>query len=364
MKQYLIFFMFLLAACPLAACSPVAQDTDSAKQSPADENQDDPIAAMLEFSKTNYKNEIAASYDLLLKAIDAEIEKTENNASMSVEVQLKKLKELKSVRQAFVKNSENTPTIRTLKSASSKYKRQLAASQKTLEDVFDVAADLYRKPPLKNFEAAGKVLAEKKAYFKNSGRHEVAVQEVAGGEVGEASGFTPEFNSKNWIASAPKLVENQNGQLQIAAGKDGNLVLTKKNNIKLPTVKVTLSAKANTDAYLILHARQKDGKWLGVTSRIRFVDGKIMAGGQRSDFREDTGRIKAFKVDEFFELELKIHEIDGRDDALMVKSMANSKFTGAIAYSLRRSGQEGAVGFVVNQGAISVKSFELETDQK
>lgn len=523
MKQYLMFLIVLFVAFPTFA-------QDSPKET-ADDKASSTVVSIterVEAAKLAYQNEASVAAKLLLKAIDAETARVEDDTRLKVETQLRKLLELKAARKAFLKNTNKTPAQQKLKSASAKYTRQLIASKKSLEKVFDDAADEYRKPPLKDFAAAARILDDKKKLFDALGKprslksgtstnmlsrkawtiahatnsesishhyvelsgpaeymldgnpetlwhtrwkenrspypHEVQIdlggdsvfsglqytprKSMSAGRIKEyeiyasqdgkswgtaiatgafensgdrqritfdetkarflrlvslsghgektasaiselhllvsnndnpdffladndaesldgAAGFNPEFNTENWIAASPKRATTDDaGYLQIAAGSQGNVVVTRKNNFKLPTVNVTLSASAGTDAYIIINARQKNGKWLGVTSRIRFDDGKIVAGGQRTNFREDSGRLKKYEVDEYFDLQFKIHEIDDKPEALMVRSQANSKFTGAIAYKKRSSGEAGAVGFIVNQGAISVKKFELSKEEK
>lgn len=63
-------------------------------------------------------------------------------------------------------------------------------------------------------------------------------------------------------------------------------------------------------------------------------------------------------------MQLKIEEITDRPDTLMVKSRANSKFTGAIAYKKTSSGEAGSGGFIVLKGDISVKNFELSFEKE
>lgn len=325
-----------------------------------DKVQDGSIAETLTAAKASYKEQLEQASNSLLAEIDARISTVENNSKLSVESQLETLKELAAAREAFVNDPGNVPSQRKLVAAKNKFQRLVRNSRKTLEDAFDEAADAYRKPPIKDFKAAERVLEERKNFFSDKLERE--------GAEGKKVAFKPAFNDKNWFATAPKLVSIKDDVIKISAAPNGNALLTRKTNFKRGTdlvdVAVELAAAKGTEAFIILNAQQKNGKWSGVTSRIHFENGKIHAGGQRSGFRKNTGRQEKFKAGEFFKMQLYVHEHLQDSNRALVKSSLNGKSTGHTAYEWHKTNKSGAVGFVVLKGALTIKSFEVVNTKK
>jgi len=164
-----------------------------------DKTPADPISATLTAAKTNYRTAVFAASQLLVDKIDERIKRTEDNFKMSVETQLATLKDLAAQRKAFYFDND-LPTYRGLKAEVSKYNRKLRQAKSTMEDAFDDAADAYRKPPLKNFSAAAKVLKERETFFE-----EVPISETDRSEI--------TFNGHHWSVSAARMVEITKDQL-------------------------------------------------------------------------------------------------------------------------------------------------------
>ena len=339
MIRFVYFAAVLLIANPLLA---------------QNKAQDDTIAETLTAAKAAYKEAVEQASNSLLAEIDARIENVENNSKLSVESQLESLKALAAAREAFVKDQSNVPSQRKLVSAKNKFERLVRNSRKDLEDAFDKAADAYRKPPIKDFKAAERVLKERKEFFADKLEKQAEGSNVA---------FNPAFNDKNWKASSPKLVTFKDDCLKIAAAPNGNVLLTKKTDYKRGTdlvdVIIEVAAAEGTEAFIILNAQQKAGKWSGVTSRIHFENGKIQAGGQRSGFRQNSGRQQEFEAGEYFTLRLYVHEHGKDPNKALVKSSLNGNTTGHTAYEWYKTNKSGALGFVVLKGALSIKKFEV-----
>ena len=173
----------------------------------------------------------------------------------------------------------------------------------------------------------------------------------------DSSTFNPTFNAENWVASAPQFVKIEGDQLLIAAAPGGNFLLTRKSDFQHARVVVEVAAAQGTEAYVILNAQQEGGKWFGVTSKIHFDKGKIIAGGQRTGFRSDIGKQLQFGVGEHFKLRLRVH--DGKVD-----SAVNGRNTASIAYGKGKTNETGSVGFVVKKGVLSVKACEVVSTKK
>lgn len=326
MMRNISFAIFLFVASPL-----VAQQV-----------QGDPILETLEAAKTTYEKEISDASEMLVETIDARISRIENNSRLSVKSQLESLNELKAERDAFLKDSGELPSKRSLLAAVKKYKRQLRISKTALEKAFGTAADDYRKPPVKDFEAAARVLKEQETFFKYPKIEEKVDSRVT---------FEPAFDNANWIASAPRFVKIKKDQLLIAAVPDGNVVLTKKNDFHHAHAVVELAAAKGTEAFVILNAQKRGDRWSGVTSRIYFDKGKVLAGGQRTGFRKNAGAEQEFEVGDYFKLRLHVH--DGS-----VVSWLNGQNTARIGYGETKTNTTGSIGFVVRKGALSIKSFK------
>ena len=329
MMRNISFAIFLFVACPLVA----------------QEIQGDPISDTLESAKATYKKEISEASELLVESIDNRISRVEDNSRLSVKSQLESLKELKAEREAFLADPGKLPSNRSLLAAVKKYKRQLRVSKTTMEKAFGTAADEYRKPPVKDFEAAARVLEEQKEFFDQATFGSLSKKENT------KLTFEPAFGDKNWIASAPNLVKVKSDQLLIAAAPDGNFVLTKKDDFHHAHVEVELAATKDIEAFVILNAQKNGERWSGVTSRIYFDKGKVIAGGQRTGFRKNAGAEKEFKAGEYFKLRLHVH--DGS-----VVSWLNGDNTARIGYGETKANVTGSIGFVVRKGALSIKSFQ------
>lgn len=366
MKQCFLLIVLLLFCSPVTAQTEVdSSDSDQAiKKSKAGEKQDvdeDPIATKLEAAKFAYIGEVTTAYETLLGSIDSAIEKAENDSSKSVEYQLKTLKGLTSARKKFVADADNLPKLSSLKSATRKYTRQLSDAKKALNKEFDNAADQYRKPPLKNFAAAAKTLADQKAFFKDVGKPSARLSD------GEVSEFSPKYDGKNWKASDPNSVNPENGNLVVSAGSKGNYFLTRKIDFIKPDVTTKLSASAGTEAYLIINARRKDGSWRGVTTKIQFENGKILTGGHSFEFKfpdsirnTEDGKPAKFDVGEDFELRLRVSDKPEMPGRLRIKSYLNTKTSKYVHYPRTKVGESGAVGFYVKKGEITIKKFVVE----
>ena len=168
-KQCNFFFVILIFTSTLVGQDAGVATGQNAKKSAADAKQDseDPIADKLQAAKLKFVSEVTVAFEAFVESIDSEIEKTENNTKLSVETQLKKLKELKADRQNVVNGRGQKFLQKSSASASSKYKKQVSASKKALEKAFVRAADQYRRPPLKNFDVAAKTLADRKKFFQD-----------------------------------------------------------------------------------------------------------------------------------------------------------------------------------------------------
>lgn len=354
MIRYLLFGIILLAASPLLA-------QDKRPSDPLFDAPQDPIGETLTIAKTSYEKEVAAASELLLDAIDAKIKRVESSSKMKMESQLEMLKVLAAEREAFVSDSNQLPSQRSLKSAVKKFERVRRKSISDLEDAFDDAAEAYRKPPKKNFEAATKTLEERAAFLKKVGKDAKKKGEKrkkgAKKELTKLP-FTPAFDEENWVISAPNFAEIKEERLNIYAAQGGNIVLTKKHDYRHPDVTVEVAAAAGTEAFLILNAQLKEGKWSGVTSKIHFANGKINAGGQRTGFRENLEN-REFEVGEDFRLRLYVRQHPGDAGAKLVKSNVNNSGTGNISYSFKNTNEMGAVGFMVTRGGLSIKSFKV-----
>ena len=328
MMRNISFAIFLFVASPLVA----------------QEIQGDPISETLKAAKTAYEKEIAEASELLVESIDARISHVENNSRLSVKSQLESLKELKAERDAFLKDPDKLPSERSLLSSTKKYKRQLRYARTAMEKAFNRAADDYRKPPVKDFEAAARVLEEQKTFFASANSK---LEEKGNAKLT----FEPAFTNANWIASAPNFVKIKKDQLLIAAVPDGNVVLTKKNDFHHAHAVVELAAAKGTEAFVILNAQKRGDRWSGVTSRIYFDKGKVLAGGQRTGFRKNAGAEQEFEVGDYFKLRLHVH--DGS-----VVSWLNGQNTARIGYGETKTNTTGSIGFVVRKGALSIKSFK------
>lgn len=368
MKQYALCLLFLIFGSQVSAQDLIESSSiaEARKQPELFQKQDpdeDPVAATLDAAKFTYIREVVMAYETLLDSIDKEIEKAENDTKKSVESQLKTLNTLNAARNNFVDDSDNLPTEASLKSDAKRYTRQLAVSKKTLDKAFSKAADQYRKPPLKNFKAAAKTLADQKAFYKDAAKPSDRAKVL----LGAGKGATPELFDKNWTASEPDFVKPVEGRFSIEAGPNGNYVLTKKNDYDKPDVTVTLSVSADTEAYLILAARQIDGQWRGMTSKMHFENGKILVGGHSSDFKPNNslnktedGKPMKLEVEEDFELRLRIYDKPDNPDRLRVESYINSITTRLVHYPRKKIGEPAAVGFHVKKGKISIKEIEID----
>ena len=315
----------------------------------------DPIYEKLSDAKSAYVTDVAKAAKLVVAAIDTQIERAKKSSGMKVDEQIAMLKELIAQRKAFVEDPTQIPPHRSLKSVTKKFSTKLRASKKKLMNAFDDAADKYRKPPMKDFAAAAKILEERDTFFEKLKRGKVK---------GDAKnlGFDPAFEGENWSVTWPKNVTIKDDRLIISASQDGNIVLTKKTDYQEPTVVVEVAAAAETEAYVILNAQQRNGKWTGVTSKIHFAEGKISAGGQRTGFRGNTGNNDPFDVGEYFTLELYVHKHPKNDSTMLVRSSVNGDRTGHINYEKSKSNVTGAVGFMVKKGALSIKSFSVSQE--
>lgn len=361
------FVLILLVAGPLFA-------QDKRPRDPLFDPVLDPIGETLTVAKASYKDEVSKATKVLLDAIDARVKRVENSSTMKMEAQLELLKELAAEREAFVGDSKKLPAQRTLKSAVKKFERQLRESRSTLVDAFEDAAEAYRKPPKKNFEAAAKTIEDRDAFLKEIGaetKKKGKGKEEKGSKGKESFSkeakklaFTPAFDADNWVVSASRFVEVKNDRLIIHSARQKNIVFTKKFDYLHPDVTIELAAAKGTEAFLFLNGQFKDGDWnsiSGVTSKIHFANGKINAGGQRTGFRENSRKREQgiFEVGEDFKIHIYVHQHPADADNKLVKSWVNGKMTGNLSYSFSSTNEEGTVGFLVLKGALSIKSFKL-----
>lgn len=337
MIRHFFFTIILLFASPVLA---------------QNENRQDPIYEKLSIAKSTYVTEVGEAAQVVVQAIDAKIERAEESSSIKVDDQIAMLKELVAQRKAFLNNPDELPSDRSFRSVNKKFSRRLRASRKKLTEAFDDAADKYRKPPIKDFAAAAKILEERETFFEELKRGKVK---------GEAKNirFDPTFDEENWSVTWPRNVEIKDDRLVIVAAQEGNIALTKKTNYQEATVVVELAASEGTEAYIILNAQQKNGKWSGATSKIHFAEGKINAGGQRFGFMQNQGTQKQFEVGEYFTLKLDIHLHRKDDEKMLVKSYLNGKQTANLAWKKDWTNATGAVGFMVKKGALSIRSFSV-----
>jgi len=340
--RYVYFSIVMLLANPLLA---------------QDEPAVDPISDKLIEAKATYRSEVAEAKQSLLKEIDARVERVENSPTLSVEAQLSLLKELAAQRKAFASDPSALPEEKKLLSKVSRFKRQLRESRKSMENAFDKAADAYRKPPAKNFEAAASVLEERKTFFETFFEIKLKPGNVD---------FEPAFNDTNWTASSPKLVKVKSNQLRIAATPGGNVVLTQRSDFEPADVVIEFSAEKDTEAFIILNAKLENGKWTGATSKIHFENGKIFAGGLRPGYRPRAEQQKEFGVGEFVKLRLHLRQHPAAPEKLLCHSWTNGKSIANLAYPWEKYdiARTGAIGFIVNKGAISVKMFAATENPK
>jgi len=315
-----------------------------------DETPADSVAATLTAAKTDYRTVFLTASQSLLDEIDERITRTENNFKMSVETQLALLKDLAAQRKAFQADHGDLPTYRGLKAEVSKYNRKLRQARSTMEDAFDDAADAYRKPPLKNFSAAAKVLKERETFFD-----EIPIPEIARSEI--------TFNGRNWSVSDPKMVEITKDQLRIAATSDGNLVLTGKSDYQSADIVAELAAETGTEAFVILNAKKIDGEWTGVTSRIHFENGKVIVGGLNTGFRPNKGNQRKFRAGEFFQLRLHIRPAPKVSSN---KAMAHNWIDGKNVlnrfYPWSETNRSGSMGFMVTKGSLLIKELKVSDE--
>ena len=136
-------------------------------------------------------------------------------------------------------------------------------------------------------------------------------------------------------------------------------MITKKFDYIHPDVVVEVAAATGTEAFLILNAQLRDGRWSGVTSKIHFANGKINAGGQRTGFRENAGEQGEFDAGEDFKLRLYVNQHPKEARSKTVKSLLNDESTGQKGYGFSKTNEMGAVGFIVTRGGLSIKSFKV-----
>ena len=312
----------------------------------------DPISEKLTEAKATYRRDLEAAKQSLLKEIEARIERVKKNFNLSVEEQLSILKELATQRETFVVDSGKLPSQKKLQSKVSKFKRKVVESRNAMEAAFDKAADAYRRPPLKDFEAAAAIMEERKTFF------EVKLKPAN-------IGFEPAFNDDHWVASSPKWVNVKSGQLRISAAGGENVVLTRKSDYETANVIVEFSAEKETEAYIVIHAQKKDGKWTGATSRIDVGSRKMMVGALGPGFQVRPNRQKDYGIGDSAKMHLIFQQHPEPPDRFLCYCWANKKSLKHIAHEWDRYNvpRTGAVGFIVKKGAIAVKTFAVTEER-
>ncbi len=114
--------------------------------------------------------------------------------------------------------------------------------------------------------------------------------------VAPSAGFWPSLSPgdrENWQIGDPDHIAMNEKGVRLEAGPNGNLMLTRDASYRTCSMTVTLSAKADTEAFLALRARHGPQGWQAITARVNGEAGKIRVGHQATDFQPlETGRVR------------------------------------------------------------------------
>ena len=92
-------------------------------------------------------------------------------------------------------------------------------------------------------------------------------------------------NFQAWQVSDPDRIELDDERLLVSSGPNGNLLLTRRDDYKTCSLKLTLAATEGTEAFLALRAHQgPDGRWRAITVPIIDQEGQIQARQPSLDF--------------------------------------------------------------------------------
>ena len=144
--------------------------------------------------------------------------------------------------------------------------------------------------------------------------------------------------------------------LTLAAGADGNFLLTRRANYRKCSVKLDMALTRGTEAFLALRAARGPDGWNALTSRVVDVNGTVRVGHQSLDFRADesgTG-LKEFATDTFITVTF---EDNGRGTR---RVLVKGKPTSVMEEGDNADGDGGSVGLFVKSGTVVIRSVMVE----
>jgi hypothetical protein len=170
--------------------------------------------------------------------------------------------------------------------------------------------------------------------------------------------FWPELSPKNteaWSVGDPSAIKLTSKGVSLEQGADGNFLLTKRQDFKKSTLKITLAPFDGSEAYLALHARQGPDAWHAVTSRIVCRGGKAYAGATGFDFQQEHGQPLEKPAGKPFMIRFDI------DDNGTYRAFVGNQQTSSISSAgPRPAANAGSVGLFVKSGRVLIESLRVE----
>ncbi|MGP0066813.1 MAG: hypothetical protein ACLQGP_24885, partial [Isosphaeraceae bacterium] len=163
-------------------------------------------------------------------------------------------------------------------------------------------------------------------------------------------------NVAAWQFGDPAHIEINHQGVFLSAGPGGNLLLTKRENYKRCTFKVTLAATKGTEAYLALRAHRREGEWCAITARIADEGGKIRVHHPSLDFQPPEAGTKPleFPLEKSFVFRFEIN------DANVAQVRINQETWKRAYTSPPASDYTGAVGLFVKSGTVVIYAMNVQ----
>jgi hypothetical protein len=172
--------------------------------------------------------------------------------------------------------------------------------------------------------------------------------------------FWPELtleNSQEWRVGDPGAIKQTSKCLSLAGRPEGNFLVTRKDDYKKCSVRITLALAEGTEAYLALRAHQEPDGWRAVTSRVICEGNKVRAGHQSFDFQvaESGKRTEEKPASKPFLIRFLIDE-QGLDRVYI-----GNKQTSSSNYAKQPAVRDsvGSVGLFVKSGRVDIESLHV-----